>query len=921
MALSPFHSAGFSVISVSAVQSHRPKRQGVWLSPPAGQSPGWLTYGPYHTPAAEGPGQVVRFRLAIDVASGGSDLVARIDVSDYDAGVEVLARRDIRRDEFQGGLDNFSEFALSFDTTGRAGHRLEYRVYWYGTARLAHDRTIVVWRDSANTTTYEYDVLGNLVQVTDAAGNVTTMEYDPLGRKVKMNDPDMGEWTYEYDAAGNLRRQTDARGCVIDFSYDRINRLTGKSYSGACNDLPVSYTYDEGVYGKGHRTRMEDGSGYTTWVYDKRGRVTEERKVINGSGGGTFVTQWHYDALDRVDWMKYPGGSGGQVGEKVNYTYNAQGLVNKVYGSSTYVQSTSYDAVGRVEVRKLGNDVLRTAYVYYPWTRANGMGRLQRIKTGTPSNATSLQDLRYFYDAVGNVTRIEDWKAASPQTQRFTYDALNRLTYAWTTGGGSGSYDEYYEYDVIGNLTDKSGVLYGYHDGAHKHAVTHLNGTRKYWYDANGNQTTRRVGSDTYTLTYDGENRLTEVRKDGEVVAEFVYDGEGERVKATVGGVTTVYVGEYYEKQGSTVRKYYYAGGVRVAVREGSSLYWLLTDHLGSTAIIANSSGGKTGELRYYAWGGTRYEWGSQPTAYRYTGQRLEAAIGLYYYRARWYDPALGRFIQPDTIVPNPGNPQDLNRYAYVRNNPLKYIDPSGHLFIGNWGLPPLDDDGTGGTNNPHGPGMPYRRGDGLPRIAPPVPLENVHMLAQWFGATSFAERQGAALNYTGYAQGLHPAIDLSAPGGISVHAVVGGKVIGIHYAAHNTWIDILSGNFIYRYQHLQNLQVAVDDLITEGQVIGEVHNTVRNAEGIVIHFAHLHFEIRDAAQTMMFNPVLFLTGDYTYQLAVSARDYARNGGAGVTYNGAYLDPFNTMVIRHAAGTFHPPQAAYLNTFPYKQGW
>ncbi|RLC55581.1 MAG: hypothetical protein DRI80_17590, partial [Chloroflexota bacterium] len=70
----------------------------------------------------------------------------------------------------------------------------------------------------------------------------------------------------------------------------------------------------------------------------------------------------------------------------------------------------------------------------------------------------------------------------------------------------------------------------------------------------------------------------------------------------------------------------------------------------------------------------------SLPTAYRYTGQRLEAVIGLYYYRARWYDPALGRFISADTVVPNPGNPQDLNRYAYVRNNPLRYTDPTGHL-------------------------------------------------------------------------------------------------------------------------------------------------------------------------------------------------------------------------------------------------
>ena len=84
------------------------------------------------------------------------------------------------------------------------------------------------------------------------------------------------------------------------------------------------------------------------------------------------------------------------------------------------------------------------------------------------------------------------------------------------------------------------------------------------------------------------------------------------------------------------------------------SQWFELADHLGSTAVVANSSGGKTGELRCYAWGETRCEWGSLPTTYRYTGQRLEAGLGLYYYRARWYDPALGRFIQADTIVPDP---------------------------------------------------------------------------------------------------------------------------------------------------------------------------------------------------------------------------------------------------------------------------
>jgi RHS repeat-associated protein len=188
------------------------------------------------------------------------------------------------------------------------------------------------------------------------------------------------------------------------------------------------------------------------------------------------------------------------------------------------------------------------------------------------------------------------------------------------------------------------------------------------------------VGS-TYNLSYDAENRLTSVS--GGATASFAYDGDGNRVKGTVNGVTTVYVGNYYELSGSTTRTYYYAGSTRVAMKENSNVFFLLADHLGGTAVTANSSGGWYGEVRYYAYGGTRYNQGTTPTTYRYTGQRQESGLGgldgLYFYGARWYDPYLNRWIQPDSIVPQPGNPQSLNRFAYCLNNPLRYTDPTGH--------------------------------------------------------------------------------------------------------------------------------------------------------------------------------------------------------------------------------------------------
>ncbi|MEK7328426.1 MAG: RHS repeat-associated core domain-containing protein, partial [Chloroflexota bacterium] len=142
-----------------------------------------------------------------------------------------------------------------------------------------------------------------------------------------------------------------------------------------------------------------------------------------------------------------------------------------------------------------------------------------------------------------------------------------------------------------------------------------------------------------------------------------------------------LYVGSYYEVQGATTRKYYYLGAQRVAMLENSTVYYLLGDHLGSTALTVNSVGAKYGELRYKAFGETRYTFGTTPTTFAFTGQRQESGLGLYFYNARWYDPALGRFIQADTIVPNPVSPQSLNRYSYALNNPTRYTDPSGHCI------------------------------------------------------------------------------------------------------------------------------------------------------------------------------------------------------------------------------------------------
>jgi len=141
-------------------------------------------------------------------------------------------------------------------------------------------------------------------------------------------------------------------------------------------------------------------------------------------------------------------------------------------------------------------------------------------------------------------------------------------------------------------------------------------------------------------------------------------------------------VGNYYEKTGTgAVTKYYFAGATRLAVRTNGTLSYLLGDHLGSSSVTTNANGVKTASVLYKAFGETRYSSGNLGTDYKFTGQREQAELGLYFYGARWYDSSLGRFTSPDTMIPSAQGVQAWDRYAYVNNNPVRYNDPTGHMI------------------------------------------------------------------------------------------------------------------------------------------------------------------------------------------------------------------------------------------------
>ena len=189
------------------------------------------------------------------------------------------------------------------------------------------------------------------------------------------------------------------------------------------------------------------------------------------------------------------------------------------------------------------------------------------------------------------------------------------------------------------------------------------------------------------------------------ITYQYLYDGDGTMIAETIGLTTTVYIGGIYEKKDQdgtvTQKKYYMAGAIRVAVstKVGAGSWdvnFLLSDHLGSTSLTVDADGDRVSEMRYSPWGSVRFADGVSPTDIGFNGQRSRSeSFGLVYFKARWLDPALGRFISPDSIIPSLGNPISWDRYAAMMNNPLRYLDPNGHISCEELGTEKCDSEGN----------------------------------------------------------------------------------------------------------------------------------------------------------------------------------------------------------------------------------
>jgi RHS repeat-associated protein len=508
------------------------------------------------------------------------------------------------------------------------------------------------------TTNYAYDVPGNLVSVTDNAGNTTTMTYDSLSRKIAMHDMDMGAWGYGYDGNGNLVSQTDAKGQTIAFTYDQLNRVTKKRYP---SGKEIVSTYDSGLYGTGKLTSVADLSGSASFTYDVRGRTVSTTKTITGLSG-SYTTRYAYDSLDRTVGITYP------TNMTVTYSYDKAGNLNQVAeGGTVHASYENYTASGQVGRIRYRDPVNPSAVTTHAYDADNG--RLTGMVTINRSLQT-LQDLAYAYSLTRNVKEIAD-RVDDRRTRHFTYDEQSRLV---TAEGGYGRRE--FRYNELGNVmytTTMGDYTYPAPGSAHPHGVTGA-GLYGYEYDENGNVTKMFYNGKTQkTIEWTYDNKPSAING-----ITFSYDYAGRRVKKE-GSVITYYIDPVLEYSNGAFTAYIFANGKRIVRKTGSDVSYYHADHLGSTGSETSENGARTYEAHYTPYGETWYSSGIEK--YKFTGQEEDAETGFYNYGARHYDPALARFISADSIVPDPADPQSLNRYSYCRNNPVMYVDPSGHFF------------------------------------------------------------------------------------------------------------------------------------------------------------------------------------------------------------------------------------------------
>jgi RHS repeat-associated protein len=573
-------------------------------------------------------------------------------------------------------------------------------------------------------TLYTYDALDNLTCVeqhgsttgqtgcsssqsndSSSSWHIRRFAYDSLGRLTNATNPESGTISYTYDADGNVLTKTDARSITTTMTYDQLHRVLSKGYS---DSTPaVSFVYDisstNGVSIQNPIGRLvmaqTSGSTYNYIIhqaYDTRGRVATDLRWNSARAALGICCAYTLTAA-----YNYAGGvtSDGNEFFTIYQQYDAAARLKQLTSSwsdsqhpATLLsvdQSVGYSPAGTLAKAIYGNGLVELdAY--------NSRLQPSQLRTYNPNNNNAdVLNLNYGFTASNGANNGNLVSFVSTATQVFmrsyTYDELNRLSTMSSPTDASGCYGLTWTYDAWANRTNQttsSGACTESHPTIAPN--NQFTGT-PYQYDAAGNM----IQDASHSYTYDAENRLTTV--DGGSTATYVYDAEGDRIEKIAGGVTTVY---YYDPVGNLTTEtnggdtpnigYVYSGGQLLAEYESGSTLFVHKDHLGSTRVTTtysttSSQNAQVSDSMDYMPYGELWS-GSSSTTHKFTGKERDVESGLDNFGARYYSSTLGRFVSADwSVSPEPipyadfGDPQSLNLFTYVGNNPLTNVDSNGH--------------------------------------------------------------------------------------------------------------------------------------------------------------------------------------------------------------------------------------------------
>jgi len=548
----------------------------------------------------------------------------------------------------------------------------------------------VVAGSGATLTTYQSIVNQKGGSTSSSNWRTRTFTYDMLARTSNETTPEAGTIAYTYpNGSGSCAGiatfacgRTDANSTSTTYSYDALNRLTGKSYGGSSigtGTPSVTYDYDQTSYngltisnGNGARTGMSDGSGSTAWSFDGMGRIAAVRKTVNSV---TDQANYAYNADGTTNTVQDFGGT------TFTYSYDVSGRPTSIVdgSSNSYASSAVYDAAG--QLTSLNHKRTSSGAAYVRSIQYNN--RLQPSVISATLNGSGIQSLTYGYGTGGtnngNILSIANG-INSARSQTYTYDNLNRVS----SGRDVSNWGETYTYDNWSNLYQTQPIS-GLSGNNFTVTANGNNQLSNLTYDSAG-----EVTKDQYSNSfgYDAEGRILSGGS-----GTYVYDGDGNRVKKTVSGTTTLYwpgAGSLLDESnssGSTMGRQVRFLGLLVwhedTVGTGNFLFH---DQLGSIRVTGSASGSLADDIDYQSFGEVFHNYGSSPSDnhYLFTGYESDIETTSDYATFRNLG-TMGRFNRPDPYDGSydPTNPQSFNRNSYVLNNPLALIDPSGLIMNG----------------------------------------------------------------------------------------------------------------------------------------------------------------------------------------------------------------------------------------------